>query len=50
VQQACQHTRVLVDEVAAAPVVDAGTLDRATDDVVAGCGLRHALGVGGLRS
>jgi hypothetical protein len=50
VQQARQHTLVLVDDVAAAPVIDVGTFDRATDHVVAGCVLRHAFGAGGLRS
>jgi hypothetical protein len=39
VQQAYQHT--LVDDVAAAPVIDVGAFDRATDHVLAGCVLRH---------
>jgi hypothetical protein len=41
VRQAYQHTRVLVDDVAAAPVIDAGAFDHATDHVPAGCVLRH---------
>ena len=47
-QQAREHTLVLVDDVAAAPVIDVGTFDRATDHV-AGCVFRHAFGAGGLR-
>lgn len=46
-RQAYQHT--LVDDVAAAPVIDVGAFDGATDHVPAGCMLRHAFGAGGMR-
>ena len=38
-RQAYQHTSV--DDVAAAPVIDAGAFDHAPDHVPAGCVLRH---------
>ena len=49
-QQARQHTRLLVEDVAAAPAIDVGTFDCGTDHVVAGCVLGHTLGANALRS